>query len=259
MNQLAPAPTEAPADRGPRRSQPAPLSTTASVTTFGHLAWLGWVWVVTAVVVLGIVVIVGASPEGDLDSSLWQGAAAGWQRWLVLAAGVTTTSTFAPMLVGNGVTRAQLARSVVVTGVVLAVLGTLVIVAGYLVEGVLFDRNGWTQALRGDDGVVDGGTLPGLALRYGLGLAAAFVSGWLIGLGFYRFAREKAILLIVPGIIPLVLTELLLLHGGTGVTIGAPDDIDGPPLALGAPGALAVTAIAVLVAARANRELALKE
>jgi hypothetical protein len=244
----------------PSRRGPAPLAKTASVTTFGHLAWIGWLWLATGVIVTGIVVAIGAfNDDGDLAHSVWQEAAAGWQRWPVLSAGVATTWSFAPLLVGNGVTRARLSASVAVTMVVLAVLGAAFIAAGYLIEGVVFDRNGWSHVLDAGGRTLDARMVGGLAVRHTLTLAGYFVSGWLIGIGFYRFGREAGIPLILPSIVPIVLVELLLLGGGAGVVTRPFGDASGPPLAVGAPAAAAVIAVATVAATRYTRGLALGE
>lgn len=238
---------------------PPPLAATAGITTFGHLAWIGWVWLTVGVIFAAVVVTVGAVPDGRLSESLWEGTAAGWQPWLLLGAGVSTTSTFAPMLIGNGVTRARLSASVTVTLVALAVAGSVVITTGYLVEGLVFRANDWTHVLNGDDRTIAGAMLAGLALQHALTLAAYFAAGWLIGIGFYRFDRNTAIVRILPSMLPAVLVELLLLDGGAGVASAPLDGPSGPHLALGAPAAVAVIAAATVAASRATRDLALTE
>lgn len=102
------------------------LASTAAITSLGTLAWLAWVWVLTLAVfavVLTVVVVRG----GDFDQSLWQGLGAGWQRWVVAAAGATMVPVFAPMLVTNCVTRARLSASASVAMVATAVTGAAVI------------------------------------------------------------------------------------------------------------------------------------
>src|SRR5690606_26317333 len=113
------------------RPGPAPMSTTASITTFGTAVWIGAVWAVASVVFTVILVVV-AVRDGQLDESLWHSLGAGWQRWLAGVAGYTMISEFARLLVTNGVTRAQLARSALVTLVALAVAGGLFMTLGYV-------------------------------------------------------------------------------------------------------------------------------
>jgi hypothetical protein len=256
--EAAPTPPSGPPAQHPPAT-PASLADTAGVTTFGHLAWIGWVWLVTFVVVGGALVAIGAFSDGQLTSSLWQGLGAGWQRWILLAAGVTTTSTFAPLLIGNGVTRARMSASASVTMVALAVLGAAFIAAGYLIEGVVFSANDWSHVLDGGGRSIGGRMVAGLAVRHALTLAAYFASGWLIGIGFYRFGRHVGVPLIVPSIVPVVLVELLFFGGGTEVAVGSLGDLSGPPLAVGAPASALVVAVATMAATRYTRELALRE
>jgi hypothetical protein len=254
--------TTAAAARAGRPPSRPPLSATAAVTTLGNLAWIGWVWLATGVVVTGITVVVGTVDGGELNSSLWQSAGAVWQRWIVLAAGVVLVTTFAPLLISHGVTRAQVSASAIVTMVALAALGTLFIVAGYLVEGVVFDRNGWAQVLDRREQAIDAGTLLGLSLRYALTLAASFVSGWLIGigvrcLGCQRWAPRGGLVLVPSALIPIVVSEILL-DGQGGLGIGPLNDLAGPPLAVGAPASVAVIALAALAAKRWTSDLVLE-
>jgi hypothetical protein len=233
-----------------------PMVTTAAITTLGHLAWIAWVWLAFGVVVLGAIAGYGVFGDGAIDESMWQNFAAGWQRWLLLAAGFATTATFAPMLVGNGVTRAQMSSSVLVTMVALAVLGGLYIAVGFLIEGALFGANDWTHVLDGGR-TLGARMIAGLGLRYALGLAVSFVAGWLMGIGFYRFGNETGLPLIIPCALPIVAVELLLLDGAGGLGIGPMQDWAGPPLAVGALASVAVIAVTGLVGVRYNRELAL--
>ena len=94
--------------RPPRRRTDRPhaerptLTTTTGMLTFGHLAWLFWTWVVRRSCLRRR--HHGVARWGIVDQSLWQSVAAGWQRYVVFGAGVTTTTTFLRMLVRNGVT-----------------------------------------------------------------------------------------------------------------------------------------------------------
>ena len=242
-------------ERAPGRP---PMVTTAAITTLGHLAWLAWVWLAFGVVVLGAIGAYGVFGDGSVHDSLWQNFAAGWQRWVVLAAGFATTHTFAPMLIGNGVTRAQMSSSVLVTMVVLAVLGGLYITVGYLIEGALFGANDWTHTLDGGGRHLGARMIAGLGVRYALVLAVSFAAGWLMGLGFYRFGTEVGLPLIVPCALPIVAVELLLLDGTGGLGLGPMQDWAGPPLAVGALASAAVIALTGFVGVRCNRELALQ-
>ncbi len=54
-------------------------------------------WLLT-LVVFGVVLVVTGFTDATIDDSLWQGLGAGWQRWVVFAAGASMVPTFGPML-----------------------------------------------------------------------------------------------------------------------------------------------------------------
>ena len=168
-------------------------------STFGHLAWLAWTWVVASVAYA--IVIVGVARWGTVDQSLWQSVAAGWQRYVVFGAGVTTTTTFLRMLVRNGVDAARCCRSAsTVTMAIIGIVAGLWITAGYAIEKADL------RPLRlgpGDSTATpcsNGRTCGGSALETPLVLAAYFVSGWLVGAGFYRFGVAGGLALLLPAV-----------------------------------------------------------
>ena len=170
MNDLAvdlPTTPQVPAVAGPA------LSTTASVTTMGHFAWLGWTWLVTGIVYA--VVLTWIALQGRLDSSLWQDAVAGWQRWPVLAAGFMTVTVFAGLFLNHGVTRRQLSQSSLVSMVVISFAGAVFITVGYAVELAVFRAEGWPE-LFSKDAPIDGfGAILAGGLAHWVSLAAAFL------------------------------------------------------------------------------------
>ena len=188
---------------------PPPLSTTAAITTIGHIGWLGWVWLTVAV--LYGVAMIPISIFGDLDgNSPWQDAVGGWQQWLFYGAGITTVPTFAKMLITNGVTRAQVSRSSIIAMVILGVLGGIFVAGGLAVEGLIYDVNDWSRELRG------GSTEPGFATIVGIGadsvlvLCAYFVAGWLSVAGFYRLGWVVGALFVPVAMVPAAFSELVL-------------------------------------------------
>lgn len=226
------------------------LSDAAAITTFGHLAWLAWVWLTITIVYAGVIAAIARF--GTVDESMWQSVVAGWQRWVVFAAGITTTTTFLRMLVRNGATRALLSSASTVTMAVIGVVAGLWITAGFAVEKLVYDRFGWTQE-------VDGGTvlqwsdLWRVALESPLVLAAYFVAGWLVGVGFYRFGVVGGIVLLLPSMIPAALCELVASEdvGGVGA---ATSWLDQPHLAITVAVGAAAIAAGVWAARRITRD-----
>lgn len=245
------APT-VPSSRLARPIGQPPLAETSSIVAFGILSWLGCLWIVVGVlfgIALGVISIVG-----ELESSLWHGAVAGWQRYVVAAAGATSVGFFLRTLVGNGVTRARWAASTAVAGAVLAVLGASFILVGYLGEELVFGANDWRHVIDGDDPVALGGfaDYAEVFVDHLLTLAAFFTSGWLLGVCWSRW-NAAAVPAFVLCLVPVATAEVLL-RGQSGV-----DVVDGwsfdPPLLLGAAVSIAVTAAGCWAAARLSREI----
>ena len=221
---------------------PPPLSTTAAITTIGHLGWLGWMWLTLAL--LYGAAMIPISIFGDLDgNSIWQDAVAGWQQWVLYGAGISTVPTFAKMLITNGVTRAQVSKSSIIAMVALGVLGGLFIAGGLAVEGLIYDVNDWSRELRG------GSTAPGFATIVGIGadsvlvLCAFFVAGWLTIVGFYRFGWVLGALFVPVAMVPAAFSELVL-RVDVGTRIDVLDDV-APDLPAAVWSLLTVAVIAV--------------
>lgn len=241
---------------------PPSLSTTATVTTLGTLAWVGWAWAIGAALLVAILVPV--SVWGELEESLWHQLGGGAQRWLFAAVGFTMISEFGRMFLLNGVTRAQLARSALAAGAVLCPLGGIVLVAGYGLERVAFDINDWSHVVtdlgRSSGDAVDplGSVTTGLRLfgEHLLTLAAFFVTGWLIGIAYRSLPRDEAHLYLLPCLVPAAVAQLLV--PGESFVFGFLDGLDiGSNPWIGAAITMAVVAFATTIAVRLTRRIVL--
>jgi hypothetical protein len=82
---------------------------------------------------------------------------------------------------------------------------------------------------------------------------AGLVSGWLIGVGYYRFNPIWATLLIAPSVVPLLATEFLIgLEESSGLSIR--------PLPYGAalPLTLVIIALGLFAVGRLTRDVAIR-
>jgi hypothetical protein len=239
------------------RERPPPLANVAAITTAGTMIWIGLLWLVVVAgfgIVLGVVAAVGSS-----DHSVWQHGFSGWQRFIPFAAGLSMTSAFAPMLVGNGVTRARVATAATVTLVVVAVAGGLFVALGYGVERLAFDALGWRHELS-DGRRLSGGGYVRAGVAYAALFACYFASGWLIGVARGVLGRDEFAPLVVPALIPAVVAELLLRSEVTGLPFAGRlglDRLPQPSLTLGLLAALTATALATWVAHAASRHITL--
>ena len=214
------------------RPTPPPVTTTAYVLCRGHLTWLGWTWVVTAMVFTVLMAMI-VRFDGHLDASLWQGAGASWQRYVIFAAGVTTMPSFLAMFVANGITRAQLAASSTIAMAAVALAGATFVIGGFVAEAVVFDATGWSQVLDSGEPVSSGPDLVVLGLRYALLFCMWFTAGWLIGTGFYRYGFVRGVALIVPFAIPVLVCELVVGRSAASINVDAFTGLMNVPLALG--------------------------
>jgi hypothetical protein len=234
----------------PRRG-PAGLADTASTMTLTHLSWLAWLWATVAVLFAVAMIIIGN--VGELDNSLWRTVVASWQHWVVGWAGLSTTTMFLPMFVGNGVTRARLASSAVVTMIVMSLASATFVLLGYLGEGIAFEVLGWPH-VAGSASDAIGGFRPSVELfvDHAITSAGFFTAGWLAGICWHRWSMTAlgALPLIV---LPIAIVELAL-RGRPGVDLIDGLDLD-PGLVVGIAASLAAIVAGCVVAGRLGKEL----
>jgi hypothetical protein len=216
MTTTTPAATATPPRRAAAHARRRTLSEAAQILTFGNLAWLGLVWLAVTVVYAGVVACVAR--WGSIEESLWQSVVAGWQRYVIFGAGVTIATTFMRMLVRNGVTRRTLSGAAAIAMGVIGVAVALWNVAGYAVEHVVYDANGWPQTLRSDT-EFEWGDLPRAAIDSGLVAAAYYAVGWIVGICFYRWRFAGGMLRLLPALVPAALMELLVSPDFGGIDI----------------------------------------
>jgi hypothetical protein len=205
------------------------------VTLLRFYRWIG-LGFVTAMVLVTVVGDLLLSRSGDVPYSLWTTVSAhGAKYWLGVVAVMTVTMHLRPYVAAGLTRRAFLTGSavfLVVAGVALSVLET----AGHAMEQTIVQRGGSYPVLTGAEFAH--------VLVTVLAYAAA---GAAITAGYYRFGWLRGLLLTVPAVVPVLLSEGLLGLGPYGATI-----VRVLPLGL----ALAVILVAaVLVAAMADREL----
>jgi hypothetical protein len=194
---------------------------------------------------------------GSLDESLWQSVVAGWQRYLIFGAGITIMTTFLRMLVRNGVTRRTVAAAATIAMGVIAGLVAVWNVVGLAIERVVYDANGWPQALR-SDAVLSWSDLPRAAIDSALVVAAYYAAGWIVGTCFYRWGVMGGLLRLLPALVPAALMELVVSPDFGGIDVDAMASWrDRPPLVVTLALGAALLAATVWVAGRLTRETAL--
>lgn len=249
-----------PTDAAP--AGPPSLASGVNVTTWGHLSWLTYAWGLAVAAVVAIVTVAWAR-DATLDASVSEQVAVGIVRWFFLAAGVSTALSFIPLFVSNGVTRTRLASATTASLVILSAIGAAVVTVGFVVERLVATRAGWQLVLVDDGPPLDAGTIATRVVAVIPLFAAYFVTGWFIGLGFYRYSTGVGIVLIAPSLIPALLVGVLVdsqnnVIGAVGAMEEWLDPIAGLPSAVALPLAAGVVAVGCLVARRITRDTPLR-
>ena len=131
-----------PATRPPARRWPFPWVIAEGQVVMALLAALGYGLAVACVVV-------GIARRGTITGSIWEPAANAVPWYTGFIAGYLVFQ-MVPMLVANGFTRRDAARSVSAVVALLSAVAALVTTLGYLIEYVAFRWQGWPLAIGGD-------------------------------------------------------------------------------------------------------------
>lgn len=190
--------------------------------------------------------------SGD-PRSVWEGTGA-ILRWFLLVVAVCIPVLQLPVLVAHGVTRRRVADATAVLLPLVAVAGAAVMAVGFLVEHAVADAAGQARSVA-ESHLFDEPTQVHLVLaEYTLVLAAWMVTGWLIGLGYYRFGLHWGTLALPAAVLPMLATEYLF---GTALGIGLDPISAAGPLGVRLAAALAVTVAGVAAARALGRGAAL--
>lgn len=191
------------------------------------MLWAGFAVVVTAITV-------GIAVFGTLTHSVWEPAVQ-VARWYSLFAGVTLVREFLPLYIAHGQTRRRFGAHATVTVALFAPFLSVLLVAGYLLEKVVYGLAGRPQALERAHLFTEPGQVPLVFVEYLVEFVAWIAAGTFIGAGFYRWGGGG--LLTIPVGVGLV----VLAHGAVGAGLRLPfvgggldlDLPESPALALG--------------------------
>lgn len=143
------------------------------------LVWAGFV-VVVAVIATGVAFF------GTLDGSAWE-AAAMVPRWYALFIGVALVREFLPLYIAHGQTRRQFGAHAAVTVSLFAPFLAILLVAGYLLELLIYRMAGLDPSLSNTHLFAESTQIHLVFLEYLIRFLAWTVAGALLGAAFYRW------------------------------------------------------------------------
>jgi hypothetical protein len=176
------------------------------------LAWMVWFWAVLALVF----VTIGWLMErlGTLDRSVWEMAGTA-PRWGLFVLGIVFATMYLPVLVAHGVTRRAAALAGGAAGLLLGLVAAAVMLAGYLVERAVYIGIDRAQYLEREHLFRTPVEAHLVLTEYALVFVAYLVSGWLVGIGYYRFGWILGTLFLVPAMTPAAGVDAVLSAGWT--------------------------------------------
>jgi hypothetical protein len=193
---------------------------------------------------------------GGLDHSVWDYGTQS-PKYFSAAIGITLTPAIFALLIAHGVTRRMfaVASSIILVGAATAT--ALLWVVSYQVERGIYDWAGLTQTLANPHLFTTTTQVGLIFIEFFLLTLAHEVAGWLIGISFVRFGFWKGLALLPLGVLPAAAAELLLVAQWLAEALNN-TGYHRPPLAIGVPGVLAVSALGLYFGYLLLRPMGLK-
>lgn len=178
-------------------------------------------------------------------------------KYFSAAVGITLTPALFALMVAHGVTRRMfaVASSILLTGA--AACTALIWVLAYQAERGLYDLAGLTQLLANPHLFTKTTQVGLIFTEFFLLILSHEAAGWLIGISFFRFGFWKGLLLLPLGLLPAAAAEFLLVAQWLAEALRN-TGYHRPPLAIGVPGVLAVSALGLYFGYLLLRPMGLK-
>jgi hypothetical protein len=165
-----------------------------------------WFWFVMALFVTAIVVAfqwIGPNMTKVMDSTIWQGGGQQAPRWFLFVIGIMLATMNLPVVIAHGITRRNYFAGVMIFTAVSAAAFTAAVILGFVAEQAGFEVAGVPYFLPEHYPLNSFGAAASYAGEAFLAMWGFMLSGWAIGLLFYRLRWWVAILLILVAGIPL--------------------------------------------------------
>ncbi|MGW6282310.1 hypothetical protein [Kribbella sp. NPDC055071] len=194
--------------------------------------------------------------HGSVHNSIWDYSTQS-PKYFSMAIGITITPAYLTLMVAQGVTRRMMsvAASIYLTGAAAAT--ALLWALGYLLERAIYDWQGWEQTFANTH-LFSKPTQSGLIFtEFFLLILSHEVSGWLLGITFYRFGFWTGLLLLPLSLIPAASAEFLLVAQWLADVLNRLN-YHRPPLAVAVPSVLVASALGLYAGYLVLRRMALK-
>lgn len=160
-------------------------------------------WGVMAVVFIGLLVVVNTFGPWDGDdgpTSAWSTVGSQAPMWFLFTIGIMLSTVSLPVVVAHGITRRAYCLGAAIFAVISAVLFGLLVVLGYGVEYLAYDAMGVLSELDNPYPV----PTVSQAFRTVLSGLGFVLSGWVVGLCFYRLSVWLALASLPLAVVPIV-------------------------------------------------------
>jgi hypothetical protein len=162
-------------------------------------------WAIMAAVALTVGVTVGAF--GEIKTSLVQYPLLNAPKYFLMVFGILATTMQLPIYVAHGVTRREFIRGAAVFFAALATAFTALQLVALGIEYAVYSAQDLLPRLTEAHPLASAGDAGRLFLQTLLLGLAYLATGWLIGVGYYRFGPWLGTAFIVPACLPAVATE----------------------------------------------------
>lgn len=193
---------------------------------------------------------------GTLNHSMWDYGTQS-PKYFSAAIGITLTPALFTLLIAHGVTRRMFAVAGSILLVGAAATTSLIWMLAYQVERGIYGWAGFQQVMDNPHLYTKTTQVGLIFTEFFLLILAHEAAGWLIGIGFYRFGFWKGVLLLPLALLPAAAAEFLLVAQWMADAL-ANTGYHRPSLAIGIPGVLAVSAVALYCGYLLIRPLSLK-
>ncbi len=165
-----------------------------------------WFWAVMGLFISAIAlsfVIFGPYLKHVMEGTIWQGGGQQAPRWFLFVIGIMLATVNLPVIIANGITRRSYFAGATVFSIISAALFALAVMAGFAIERAAFQIHGMQGYLPTRYPLTNLELATAYAGEAFLGMACFMLSGWIMGLTFYRLRVWVAIVLIPVAAIPL--------------------------------------------------------